>query len=108
MPLTTEQIAQAVALIDQGLTQREVAIVLNVPRSSMQYALKRYQATGNYTRRPGSGGRRCTSARDDRFIVLEILRNRFLTAVEIRHRLQNVRSINVSERTVRRQMDEVN
>ncbi|RVE42631.1 hypothetical protein evm_012717 [Chilo suppressalis] len=74
----------------------------------MQYALKRYQETGQYTRRPGSGGVRCTSARDDRFIVLEILRNRYLTAVEIRQRLQIVRGVNVSERTVRRRMEEVN
>lgn len=108
MPLTSEQVAQAVTLIDQGLTQREVAILLNVPRSSMQYALKRYQETRSYTRRPGSGGVRCTSVRDDRFIVLEILRNRFLTAVEIRRRLQIIRGINVSERTVRRRMEEVN
>lgn len=108
MPLTPAQVAQAVALINQGLTQREVAIVLNVPRSSMQYALKRYQETGRYTRRPGSGGVRCTSARDDRFIVLEILRNRFLTAVEIRQRLQIARGVNVSERTIRRRMEEVN
>lgn len=40
MPLTPAQVAQAVALVDQGLTQREVAIALNVPRASMQYALK--------------------------------------------------------------------
>ncbi|KAL0841209.1 hypothetical protein ABMA28_014946 [Loxostege sticticalis] len=74
----------------------------------MQYALKRYQETGRYTRRPGSGGVRCTSAQDDRFIVLEILRNRFLTAVEIRQRLQIARGVNVSERTIRRRMEEVN
>lgn len=108
MPLTPAQVAQAVALINQGLTQREAAAALDVPRSSMQYALKRYQETGHYTRRPGSGGQRCTSARDDRFIVLEILRNRYLTAVEIRQRLQISRGVNVSERTVRRRMEEVN
>lgn len=108
MPLMPYEVAQAVVLINQGLTQREVATVLNVPRSSMQYALRRYQETGSYTRRPGSGGVRCTSVRDDRFIILEILRNRYLTAVEIRQRLQIVRGINVSERTVRRRMDEVN
>lgn len=107
MPLSPSQIAQAVALVEQGMTHREVATILNVPRSSMQYALKRYQETGRCTRRPGSGGVRCTSARDDRFIVLEILRNRFLTAVEIRQRLQMSRNVNVSERTVRRRMEEV-
>ena len=84
MPLTSAQVAQAVALIDQGMTQTEVAAALNLPRSSMQYVLKRYQETGRYTRRPDTGGQMCTSARDDRFIVLEILRNRYLNAVEIR------------------------
>lgn len=108
MPLTPAQVAQAVALVDQGLTQREVAIALNVPRASMQYALKRYQETCQYTRRPGSGGVRCTSARDDHFIVLQILRKRYLTAVEIRQRLQIARGVNVSERTMRRRMEEVN
>ncbi|CAH2087783.1 unnamed protein product [Euphydryas editha] len=108
MPLSPSQIAQAVSLVEQGMTHREVATILNVPRSSMQYALKRYQQTGLCTRRPGSGGVRCTSARDDRFIVLETLRNRFLTAVEIQQRLQISRNVNVSERTVRRRMEEVN
>ncbi|KAH9635591.1 hypothetical protein HF086_012260 [Spodoptera exigua] len=83
MPLTPSQVAQAVALIEQGLTQREVAVILNVLRSSMQYALKRYQETGRYFRRPGSGGVGCTSDRDDRFIILEILRNRNLTRISI-------------------------
>ncbi|XP_038209023.1 uncharacterized protein LOC119830186 [Zerene cesonia] len=108
MPLSPAQVAQAVALVDQGLTQREIATILNVPRSSMQYALKRYRETGSYSRRPGSGGFRCTSVRDDRFILLAVLRNRYLTAVEIRHRLQVTRGVNVSERTVRRRMEEVN
>lgn len=106
MPLTPEVVAQAVALVGQGLTHHEVATILNIPRSTMQYALKRYQETGRYTRRPGSGGVRCTSARDDRFIILAVLRNRFLTAVEIRQRLQLVRGVNVSERTIRRRMEE--
>ncbi|CAH2063582.1 unnamed protein product, partial [Iphiclides podalirius] len=35
--------------------------------SSVQYALRRYQEAGHYTRRPGSRAVRCTSARDDRF-----------------------------------------
>lgn len=107
MPLSPSQIAQAVTLVDQGMTHREVATVLNVPRSSTHYALKRYQETGFCIRRPGSGGVRCTSARDDRFILLEILRNHFLAAVEIQQRLQIFRNVNVSERTVRRRMEEV-
>lgn len=47
MPLTAAQVAQAVISIDPGLKQHEVATVLNVPRSLMQYALIRYQDTVN-------------------------------------------------------------
>lgn len=106
MPLTAAQVAQAVLLTEQGRTQREVATTLNVPRTTLRYALKRYRETRLYTRRPGSGRIRCTSARDDRFIILEVLRNRFLTAVEIRRRLQVARGVVVSERTIRRRMEE--
>lgn len=106
MSLTRAQVAQSVLLVEQGYSQRQVAAILNVDRSNMKYALKRYRATGLYTRKPGSGGVRCTSARDDRFIILEVLRNRFLTAVEIRQRLQVTRGVNVSERTVRRRIEE--
>lgn len=108
MSLTPAQVAQAVLLVEQGHSQRQVATILNVERSNVKYALKRYRETGLYTRRPGSGGVRCTSARDDRFIVLEVLRNRFLTAVEIRQRLQITRGVNVSERTIRRRIQECN
>lgn len=106
MSLTPAQVAQAVALIDEGLTQRQVAARLNVARSNLKYAVKRYRETGLYTRRPGSGGVRCTSARDDRFVVLQVQRNRFLTAVEVRQSLQMVRNVNVSERTIRRRLEE--
>lgn len=106
MPITAAQVAQAVILTEQGRTQREVAALLNVPRTTLRRALTRYRETGLYTRRPGSGRVRCTSARDDRFIILAVLRNRFLTAVEIRRRLQAARGVTVSERTIRRRMAE--
>lgn len=106
MPITVAQVAQAVLLTDEGRTQREVAAILNVPRTTLRRAFTRYRETGLYTRRPGSGRVRCTSARDDRFIIMAVLRNRFLTAVEIRRRLQAARGVIVSERTVRRRMAE--
>lgn len=108
MPITAAQVAQAVLLTEQGRTQREVALFLNVPRTTLRHALTRYRETGLYSRRPGSGRNRCTTARDDRFIVLTALRDRFLTAVESRRRLQAARGVVVSERTVRRRMQEQN
>ena len=59
-----------------------------------------------YTRRRGSGRPRATSARDDRFLMLQSLRNRHQTAVELAHRLRTVRDKAVSAQTVRRRLVE--
>jgi hypothetical protein len=48
-----------------------------------------------------------TTVRDDRFIVLQTLRNRSQTAVQTRSALEEVRGIQISERTVRRRLKEV-
>ena len=62
--------------------------------------------TGNFTRRVGSGRKRKTNAIDDRFIVLNTLRNRRITAFQNQHLLQAVRRTQVSERTIRRRLKE--
>jgi transposase len=67
----------------------------------------RFLETGSYSRRPGTGRQRCTIARDDRFLTLAILRNRTMTAVEVRNRLAEVRDVHVSDRTIRRRLSEV-
>ncbi|KOB57517.1 Transposable element Tcb2 transposase-like [Operophtera brumata] len=43
----------------------------------------RYEETGNHLRRPGTGRPRCTSAREDRYIVSTELRNHHQNAVEV-------------------------
>ncbi|CAH1383439.1 unnamed protein product, partial [Tenebrio molitor] len=70
-------------------------------RSSVHRAVLRFRQTGGYTRRPGSGRRRSTSARDNRYIAMLSLRNRHMTAVKLRNQLERVREVNVNERTVR-------
>ncbi|KAH0815291.1 hypothetical protein GEV33_007501 [Tenebrio molitor] len=59
--------------------------------------LGRFLETGSYSRRPGTGRQRCTIARDDRFLTLAILRNRTMTAVEVRNRLAEVRDVHVKD-----------
>lgn len=108
MPLDATGAARAVALAEAGYSQRRIARTLGVPRTTVRDAIRRFQETGSYTRRPGQGRQRCTSARDDRFIVSNVLRNRFCTATEARTRLFEVRNVNVSERTIRRRLAESN
>ncbi|EFN66072.1 hypothetical protein EAG_00047, partial [Camponotus floridanus] len=53
--LDSATVAQVVALINDGRSQRYVANFLNVPRTTIQRVYNRYAETGGYNRRPGSG-----------------------------------------------------
>lgn len=108
MPLDATSAARAVALADAGYSQRRIALTMGVPRTTIRDAIRRFRETGLYTRRPGQGRHRCTSARDDRFIVSNVLRNRFSTAPEVSTCLLEIRNVSVSERTIRRRLSEQN
>lgn len=104
--LNVAQISKAVTLIENGFTYDQVAQTLRVSKSVIHRNVKRYQQTGEYTRREGQGRKRVTSERDDRFIVSSVLRNRTLTSSEVRTALQEVRQVTVSTKTVRRRLKE--
>jgi transposase len=108
MPLSQEDSARAIALVHVDFSIREAANSLGFARSSVHRAVLRFRQTRGYTRRPGSGRRRSTSARDNRYITMLSLRNRHMTAVKIRNQLERVREVNVNERTVRRRLGEAN
>lgn len=108
MPWDAAGAARAVALADSGYSQRRIGRMLGYPRTTIRDAIRRYRETGSYTRRPGQGRMRCTSERDDRFIVSNVLRNRFATAPTVRSRLFEVRNVSVSVRTIRRRLAERN
>ena len=81
MDTTPQEAAQAVALLQAGVGQREVALRLRISRSSVQRVYRRYLETGAFDCCPGTGRPRATSAADDRYIQLTVLRNRHLNAV---------------------------
>lgn len=108
MVVNPETAAAIVALLQDGRSERYVAQQYQISNSTVHRIFSRFLATGAYTRRPGTGPQRITSARDDRFILLQSLRDRRATAVEIRNQLQYVRNTNVSERTIRRRLGEAN
>lgn len=106
MVLTSEEIAQALALIQDGRSQRYAARALNIAESTLRDAIRRHRETGLLTRRPGSGRPRATTRRDDRFVQLYSLRNRAASAVATTQRLRAVRGVDVSAETVRRRLRE--
>lgn len=108
MDTTPQEAAQAVALLQAGLSQRDVARRLRIGRSSVQRVYRRYLETGAFDRRPGTGRPRATSAADDRFIHLTVLRNRRLNAVQVQRSLRDERQVIISSDTVRRRLAERN
>lgn len=108
MDTTPVEAAQIVTLLRQGMSQRAVARHLRLSQSCVSKIYRRFRETGEFVRRPGSGRRRCTSERDDRFIVTTSLRNRHLTGVDVQQELRQVRGTAASEWTVRRRLKEAN
>lgn len=104
--LTTEQVARIIALIEDGRTQTYVANLMNINQSSVSRAVSRYRETGNYRRRPVFGRPRCTSRQDDRYLRLQALRLRHVTARQLQNDLNNVRNTRVSSQTVRNRLRE--
>lgn len=105
--LPATSVARAVTMIEEGHTYRLVSRALGVSTSVIHGIVRRYRETGSYVRRRGQGKNRATSALDDRFMVMQTLRNRRQTAIQTRNHLEEVRNVNVSERTVRRRLNEV-
>jgi len=72
--LNPTEVAMAVEMLLDGHSQREVARIVGVSQSVVARMWRRYQESGQFTRRPGQGRSRCTTDADDRYIRL--LRNR--------------------------------
>lgn len=106
MDTSSEQAAQIVALVREGLDQRTIGRNLNLNQSTVSRIYRRFVETGSYRRRRGTGRTRATTGLDDRFIVITSLRNRFLTSVNIKTELNEVRGVNVCARTIRRRLKE--
>lgn len=102
--LNATQVARAVTLIETGHTYQNVATTLGVSKSVIHRVVKRYRQTGEYTRLAGQGRKKKTVARDDRFIVSTVLRNRILTSSQVKTKLQEVRGVTISTKTVRRRL----
>jgi hypothetical protein len=68
MPLAGVNIAPALALVEDGRSIPYSANAIGAPLTTDHRAVRRFQETGQYTRRPRSGRKRGTTHRDDRFL----------------------------------------
>jgi transposase len=106
--LRVEEVSQIIILLREGYSQREVAQILNTNKSVVQRAAARHRTTGSLKRKRGQGAKRKTTAREDHYIELQALRKRFVTSRELKNYLRLATGKEISTKTVRRRLKEVN
>jgi len=104
MVLNPTEVAIAVQMLLDGHSQREVARIAGVSQSVVAQTWRRYQKTGQFTRRPGQGRPRCTTDADERYLRLLALRNRRGTATRFQTEFQLATGQRVSTPTIRNRL----
>ena len=70
---------QAIGMLNAGMSSAVVSRHFGCTRKAIERLRRRFRVTGNVVDRPRSDRPRVTTATDDRYIVLQHLRNRHLT-----------------------------
>ena len=104
--LTEVQRGQAIALLNQGQRQQQVARPFGVHVSTIERLVRRLRETGRVADRPRSGRPRVTSQRQDRAIRLAHLRNCHLTATETAVNTVGSHNRRIHPKTVRNRLRE--
>lgn len=104
--MNMETAARAVAMLQEGNSQRSVALRLGVSRRAIRNVWDRYQETGSVARRRGTGRARATTAQEDRYIRLTARRQRTVTARALQSQLQQSTGTRVSDQTIRNRLHE--
>ena len=99
--LNIEDRGRAIAWLQGGNTQINVAVRLGVSQSVVGRLWQRFQATNSVRNRPRSGRPRSTTNREDRYITNMALRQRTTTARRLRDNLRTATGTRVSDQTIR-------
>ena len=78
--LNKDERNQAIGILNAGMSATVVSRHFGGTQKTIQRLRRPFRVTGNAVDRPGSGRPRVTTAVDDRYIILQHLRNRRLTA----------------------------
>ena len=105
--ITLENRAKAVALSEEGYSQRQIADRLGCSQKSIDRTLRRHSATGSVQDKTIPGRRRKTSRRENSLIVRKSKADRFKTAPQIKAELQIEHGVQVSASTIQRRLREV-
>ena len=78
--LNNDERNQAIRMLNAGMSATVVSRHSGYTRKTIERLRRRFRVTGNVADRPRRGRSRVTTAADDRYIVLQHLRNKRLTA----------------------------
>lgn len=110
MPKTRElsegKRAQIIVLHSVGLSQVQIAKKIKCSRCAVQTTIKRYNDTKQFKSRSGRGRKRKTTAREDRYLKQNALKDRRQTAKELTAALRSDHEISISAKTVSRRLNE--
>lgn len=104
---TVAQRTVALALLEEGYSQAEVAKRTNMSQGSVSNAKRRFEDTGSHENRRSAGWPRISTKRDDRVLERQSLKNRFMPATRLRQQWKQT-GVDASISTVRRCLCEAN
>ncbi|XP_045471832.1 uncharacterized protein LOC123678722 [Harmonia axyridis] len=103
--LTLEEMNRVVGLLEGGMRQVDAAERMGVSQSVISRLWRRFRTTGNPAENhPGRG--RCTTAIQDRFLVLTARRQPTITAPELDMEFQRAHNLTIGRDTVRNRLHE--
>ena len=104
--LTDFERGEIVGLNKGGFSQRDIAKILDHPKSTVGDIIKKYNELGLTTAAPRSGRPKALDKRDNRHLVKIAKNNRNLTLEEITEKFNTEMSISLSSRTIQRALHE--
>ena len=100
--LRKDEREQAISMLRAGMTQLQVANHFNVSRMTITRLANRVRNTASTNDRPRSGRPRETTLRQDRYIRIIHLRNRFVNASQTARQTHGRNDNSISSQTVRK------
>lgn len=97
---------QIIVLHSVGLSQVQIAKKIKCSRCAVQTTMKRYNETKQFKSRSGRGRKRKTTARENRYLKQNALKDRRQTAKELATAFRNHHKIPISAKTVSRRLNE--
>jgi transposase len=90
-----------VMMAKDGYTQRKISEILNVPKSTVGYIVKKHNDTGLISNKPGRGRKSLITSRMKSLIVRKVKQNRRQSAQSLVEEISESYGIKVSDQTVR-------